>query len=240
VRSPAASVHLPAGTTLPTDGGARVTVRAWRGEGSYARVYQALLAPPGSTCALKIAKAELEESRARVERERAFLQPLRHPRLVRLLDAGRHDGLPFLVLEWLDGETAADLLHSRRRVPLRQAAELTEGVAEALAYLHEMGLAHGDLRLQNVIVVPKRGPVLTDPGTIPGADPPSPAADVRAAACLFHLLVTGDDPTKGGLRLLPGAGYNKLAVELWEKAQADSTPTAAELLAMTRALRRAL
>ncbi len=229
-----APARLRPGTTLRTGTGATVTVRSWRGEGSYARVYQASLA--GAACALKLPKTEVEGAVERVAGERDVLSRLRHPQVVRLLDSGTHEGTPFLLLEWLDGETLHDLVQSRRRLPLRHALESLERVLEGLEAVHGLGLVHGDIRPQNIICVPGRGAVLTDPGAGPGF---TREDDLRAAGDLLHLMLTGEAPA-GPPRLSTAVGYSRGAVQLWELTRSASPPSAGELLAQARRLRASL
>lgn len=233
--------RLAPGTRLTADTGRDLTVCSWRGEGSYARVYRAEYGPGGGPCAVKVAKPEVPEAEARLRHEGRVLAELRHPRVVALLDTGRHGSALLLVLEWLEGDTLLDLVASRRRLPLRQSLEILEAVCEGLAALHQRGQVHGDLRPQNVILTPDRGAVLTDPGAaIDAAVPASVEGDIRAAGSLFHHLLTGADPQHGGPRLAPGAGYNRSAVHLWETTAAAAPPGAAALLTEVRRLRTSL
>lgn len=239
--SSAAHTRLQPGAVLATEGGHTVRVRSWRGEGSYARVYQAVYSRTGGPCALKLAKAEIPEAGARLESERGVLTGLSHPRIVALLDWGPHPDTvhapPFLVLEWLEGETLWDVIAARRRLPLRQTVDILEGVCDALACIHSRGLAHGDIRPQNVLVLPGRGAVLTDPGA---EGRPLPADDTRAVGGLLHHMLTGEPPAAGRPGLGSGAGYNRAAVQLWQRTQAEQPPAMADLLAEVRRLRQTL
>jgi serine/threonine protein kinase len=227
---------LQTGARLPTDTAYEVVVRGWRGEGSYARVYLAQYSRTGDACAVKLPKPEIPDAAARLDGERGLLARARHPHLVELLDSGRWAGAPFLVLEWLEGETLLDVVTARRRLPLRRALELLEPLCDVIAYLHGLGLAHGDLRPQNVIVTGSRGSVLTDPGP---PDPAPPAQDVRGLGGLLHRMVTGEDSARGP-RLTVAAGHNRGVAQLWEASQAAQPPSAAEMLAKVRMLRATL
>jgi serine/threonine protein kinase len=244
--------HFQPGIRLVTDLGRAVAVHSWRGEGSYARVYRGdYNARP---CALKLAKREILEAGIRLEGEREVLARVHSPHVVALLDAGRYGDIPFLVLEWLEGETLLDLVKSRRRLPLRQALEILEAVCSGLCDLHSQGVAHGDVRPENVIVVPGRGAVLTDPGAAlgtgqPGAglsNPTGPpglsvfSGDIRAVGTVLHRMLTGEEPGGEPTRLTAAAGYNRAAVQLWEHTRASQCPDAGALLAQVRHLRRSL
>lgn len=227
--------RLTPGATLTTLSGAVVTIHSWRGEGSYANVYRALLGPSRRACALKVPKAEIPDAALYLEREREVLARLRHPHVVCLLDAAEWSERPVSVLEWLDGETLRELLAARKRLPLRQTLDLLTGIADGLAHIHGRGLVHGDVREQNVLVLKERGAVLTDPLGTGDA-----AADVRTAGALLHRMLTGEHPSPGALRLTPAAGYNPSIVRLWEQTQADPPLPAAALLEQARRLRAAI
>jgi serine/threonine protein kinase len=238
ISSPA---RIAQGVSLTTDTGNRVLIRAWRGEGSYARVYQAVYSRTGGLCALKMAKPEIHEGVQRLSSEREALLAVHDPHVVALLDWGRHGDVPYLVLEWLEGETVYDLVGSRRRLPLRQSLEILEGVCAGLAAIHLQGMAHGDIRAQNVLLVDGRGAVLTDPGVSAGADlHPGQTEDIRSVGALLHRMLAGEDPSPGRVRLTAGTAYSRAVVDLWERTQASRPPAASELVTEVRRLRLTL
>ncbi len=235
------------GTVLTTENGQQVQVANWQGEGSFAHVFRAQYNRTAGPCALKIAKPEIPDATHRLIAQRDTLAGIRHPAVVTLLDWGAYNSTPFLVLEWLEGDTLHDVLASRRRLPLRQSLDILECILDGLTGLHAAGRYHGDVRCSNMLLVPGRGAVLTDPGSPEGFDRDaaahdtgaSPASDVAAAGRILHRLLTGEDPGPEP-RLHPRAGYNPRAVELWQQTQDPNPPTAEHLLAQTRALRTSL
>lgn len=235
------------GVLLPTEGGHHVQVAIWQGEGSYAHVFRAQYGRTSGPCALKVCKAEIPGAAPRLLAQREALAGIRHPHVVALLDWGHYDSTPFLVLEWLEGDTLLDRLTARRRLPLVQALEIMESVFDGLAGLHAAGRYHGDVRCSNLILVPGRGAVLADPGSPAGIEADSAAQDTGAsAACdimaagrILHRALTGEDPGTNP-RLASGAGFNRKAVELWRQTQHAEPPAAAQLLAEVRALRASL
>jgi serine/threonine protein kinase len=223
--------HIRPGLMLETETGQRLRVEAWRGEGSYARVYHAVSLPENEPGALKVAKPEIPEAAARLAYERAILSAVRHPRVVRLLSAGRAYGSPFLLLEWLDGESLRDLVAARRRLPLKSSLELFAAACEAVAALHDAALVHGDIRPENLIVLPQRGAVLTDPGPpLDSSQPPStPADDLHRLGDLLYLMLTGRPAETHYPPLSAAGGFNRSAVALWEATRVPSTLNAHEL-----------
>jgi serine/threonine protein kinase len=235
-------LRIQPGVLLLSDRSERVEVGSWHGEGSYARVYRATLPDGKGPCALKIAKPEISDSAEWLAEEQRVLEAVRHPHLVELLGAGHAEASPFLVLEWLEGEALHDLVRARRRLPVRQALEILEPLTAATAAIHARGMAHGDVRAQNVLVVPRRGAVLIDPG--PGA----PALlgdslacrDVRCLGELLHLMVTGAPPSPDRAVLATTNGFSRAVVELWTRTQSAAVPGAAELQQQVGRVRGAL
>jgi serine/threonine protein kinase len=231
------AVRIAGGSVLTTRAGEPVFVRGGQAEGSFARVYRGAYGRDGMPCGVKAPKPEVARSGELLELQGDLLQAVTSPHLVRLWDRGESEGTGFLVLEWLDGDTLADEIARRRRVALRQALAWLERVAEATAAIHAHRWPHGDLRPENVMLVPGRGAVVIDPhalalGNVP---PPSIPADLQALAGVFHTMVTGE-PVGRGCRFNAAAGYNRPAVALFEHLRSGKL-SAAELAEETRRLR---
>jgi len=227
---------------LATETGQRLRVDAWRGEGSYARVYRATQLPEEAAGALKVAKREEPEAVPRLTHERRILAAVEHPRLVRLLGAGCAYDAPFLLLEWLEGDTVHDLVKARRRLPLRQSLEHFIAACEAVAAIHDAAHVHGDVRAENILVVPGRGAVLTDPGLPPVNSPDEPGrpTDIRCLGELMHLMLTGRTAGSQPVALSTAGGFNRGVVALWESSTRPDTITARDLGRTASRLLRAL
>lgn len=234
--------RIQPGASLRSERGEAVHVGPWRGEGSYARVYRATLPGAASECALKVAKPEIPDSSHWLQEERRVLEEVQHAHLVKLLGAGSSDAGPFLLLEWLEGEALLDVVRARRRLPMRQALEILDALTAATAAIHARGLAHGDIRPQNVLVVPKRGAVLIDPGPgepiAPGES--LPQRDVRRLGELLHLMLTGALPAPNHAALAAANGFSRVVVELWNRTQAPEPAAAGELHQQVSRLRSSL
>ena len=100
--------------------------------------------------------------RSRFEREAKAISSLNHPHICTLFDIGRENGIDYLVLEYLEGQTLTDKLASE---PLGQVELLRYGIeiADALEQAHRQGLVHRDLKPQNIIIT-KNGAKLLDFG----------------------------------------------------------------------------
>jgi serine/threonine protein kinase len=93
-----------------------------------------------------------EDMRRLFEREARATAQLVHPNIVTLLHVGEHDGHPYLVLELLSGETLAARLARRGRLPVEEALNILDSVLAALAFAHEHGMLHRDLKPNNVFI----------------------------------------------------------------------------------------
>ncbi|MFJ4584265.1 serine/threonine-protein kinase [Streptomyces echinatus] len=95
--------------------------------------------------------------------EAMILARLQHPGLVTVHDAGRHNGLPYLVMELIDGPTLKNRIHTCPLSPGDTAA-LGADLAQALAHAHEAGIVHRDVKPSNIILDMSGRPHLTDFG----------------------------------------------------------------------------
>ena len=87
----------------------------------------------------------------RFEREARAVSKLNHPHICALYDVGLQDGVQFIVMERLDGETLARRL-TRGALPLDQVLRYTIEIADALAHAHHQGVVHRDLKPANVML----------------------------------------------------------------------------------------
>jgi serine/threonine protein kinase len=89
---------------------------------------------------------------ARFEREEEIGIRLDHPYILRFVPVEGHRSRPYIVTEYLSGYTLAHLLNSVRPMPEKDAIKLASRVCEALAYMHEHGVIHRDLKPQNIMI----------------------------------------------------------------------------------------
>lgn len=139
----------------------RYAVRGLLGKGGMARVYLAEDRRTRQPVAVKILNRDI--ARDRVARER-FLREIEvaasigHPSVVQVLDAGeRPDGSPFIVLEFLDGESLGDLLRREGVMEAAVAVPLLAQAASGLAAAHKAGIVHRDIKPDNLYLLGARG-----------------------------------------------------------------------------------
>ncbi|TVR02941.1 MAG: hypothetical protein EA398_06835 [Deltaproteobacteria bacterium] len=142
--------------------GGKYIVEKVLGEGGYAWVYQARHAAVDRLrYAVKVLKEEHagnEDARKRFLREAETAAALRSRHIVQVQDVGRtDDGLPFIVMELIQGQPLEDMLKERRTMSPREVGEITRDVLEALTEAHQLGIVHRDLKPANVFMVVERG-----------------------------------------------------------------------------------
>ena len=97
---------------------------------------------------------EDDEAFSRFRREAQLLSRLHHPNVVQVVDFNVTDtGIPYLVMEYLEGENLAKVLYRCGRLPPAQAVALVRQLASALNAAHAIGVVHRDLKPENVVVV---------------------------------------------------------------------------------------
>src|SRR3954462_7779645 len=139
------------GTTI--DGRYWITGRVARG--GMATVYTAVDDRLERTVALKIIHPSQATNVHFVDRftdEAKTIARLTHPNVVAVYDQGRHQGLPYLVMEFVQGSTLRDLLTQCRRLNPVEALAILEQMLAAIAAAHRAGLVHRDVKPENVLV----------------------------------------------------------------------------------------
>src|ERR1700680_4117510 len=106
--------------------------------------------------------ADSPELRERFEREARTIASLNHPHICTLYDIGHQDGIDFLVMEYLEGETLAQRL-VKGPLPLEQVLQYSIEIADALDKAHRKGVTHRDLKPGNIMLT-KTGTKLLDFG----------------------------------------------------------------------------
>src|SRR2546430_14997243 len=120
-----------------------------------ATVYTAVDERLERTVALKIIHPGQRRDPNFLERftdEAKTIARLTHPNVVAVYDQGTHDGLPYLIMEYVRGRTLRELLADRRRLPPNEALAILEQMLAAVAAAHRAGLVHRDIKPENVLV----------------------------------------------------------------------------------------
>ena len=126
------------------------------GKGQMAGVYRAVH-NLGQTVALKILPASKAKNPAilsRFEREARLLTVIDHPNVIRAFQLGEANGISFIVMEYVDGETLEEVLARRKKLPVTEAVRLLHQALSGLQHLHEKRLVHRDMKPSNLMLTP--------------------------------------------------------------------------------------
>ena len=176
--------------------------------------------------ALALSSDQGSDFRERFYREARAAGALAHPGIVPVFDVGEHEGLPFLVMEFISGKTLADAVKKGERMTLDRVCEIGQKIAEALGYAHQHGVVHRDIKPANILLTSKEAhgierPKITDFGvaklaaghtTLTGQILGTPAfmppeqftgapidgrADIFSLGVVLYWMATGEQPFPG-------------------------------------------
>ncbi len=117
-----------------------------------------------------ISEADRQETRDRVLREARAAGKLIHPGIVTLFDVGEAEGMLYLAMEHVQGETLDHFTKPGRLLPVKEVTEMVAGIAEALEYAHDVGIVHRDIKPANLMRVAENKAKIMDFGLARAAE----------------------------------------------------------------------
>ncbi|MBB1512611.1 PASTA domain-containing protein [Tessaracoccus sp. MC1627] len=193
--------------------------------GGMATVYRARDLRLSRAVAVKVMRSDLgedDEFAAKFDREARSAAVLSHPAVVSVFDQGTSQGQPYIVMEFIDGETLRRVISREAPLPPERALEIFEQVAAALAAAHEAGVVHRDIKPENVMITTRGqvkvadfglarqvgSPQMTATGVLVGTasylppelvthSRPDSRSDIYSAGVVLFEMLTGRKPHTG-------------------------------------------
>jgi len=147
--------------TIPTTIG-RYEIIDELGHGAMGSVFRARDRAMDRVVALKtilsaaLASAQGDEYRERFYREARAVGAPAHPGIVPVFDVGEHEGVPYPVMEFVDGQTLTDAMKRGQRASLDRVCEIGRQIAGALGYAHRNGVVHRDIKPANILLTSRQ------------------------------------------------------------------------------------
>ena len=154
-------------TVIGTLIGGRFRLEEEVGSGGMSTVYRAFDPTLERHVAIKLMHRDISNDADQLERfrrEARAVAQLNHPHVVTVIDAGEDDGNPFIVFEYVEGETLKDRIRRLGRLPVAEAVAYAVEIARALECAHSHMLVHRDVKPQNVLIDPDGRAKVTDFG----------------------------------------------------------------------------
>jgi serine/threonine protein kinase len=142
-------------------------IQAHLAQGGMSDIYRAFDMVKRSEVAIKIPDQSMIGDPAqyeRFQRELEVLNTLNHPAILHGLGSGKYNRIPYLVTEFVNGQSLRAMLDSGGPMPPEQALPLIRKIADGMAYCHQNSVIHRDLKPENILMTPEGQPVIMDFG----------------------------------------------------------------------------
>lgn len=183
------------------------------GEGGTSVVYRAA-GPTHGTVAFKVLRDKLRQDKtalARFTREANFGKRVTHPNVIRTIETGQVEGIPYLVIEWAGGELLENYAKKNAPMPRDEVANVIMQIADAVGAAHQSGIVHRDLKPDNAMYDHATGMVkLLDFGIAAATDTSQDERLTRAGYFVGTLMYVAPEALSGAL-VTPAADQYSLA-----------------------------
>src|SRR3954449_11606356 len=145
----------------------RYRLDAQIGTGGMSTVHRAFDTTLERTVAVKLMHRHIASDSDQLERfrrEARAVAQLNHPHIVTVIDAGEDDGRPYIVFEYVEGETLKERIRRFGRLPVAEAIDYSFEIGRALSAAHAERIVHRDVKPQNVLIDPEGRAKVTDFG----------------------------------------------------------------------------
>src|SRR5919108_560097 len=152
---------------IGTEIGGRFRLDEKIGSGGMSTVYRAFDPTLERWVAIKLMHRDISTDADQLERfrrEARAVARLNHPHIVTVIDAGEDDGAPYIVFEYVSGETVKDRIRRQGRLPVAEAVAYAIEIGRGLSCAHSHRLVHRDVKPQNVLIDPEGRAKVTDFG----------------------------------------------------------------------------
>lgn len=213
------------GEVEPTTRGPEILADRYRldaqvGAGGMSTVYRAFDTTLERTVAIKSMLRQVAEDSQQLERfrrEARAVAQLNHPHIVQVIDVGEHNGSPFIVFEYVAGETLKARIRRLGRLPVTEALAYAIEIARALQAAHDKGIVHRDVKPQNVLIDEDGRAKVTDFGIARTLEEDGLTADGRVLGTTDYV-----SPEQAlGKRVGPQSDLYSLGIVLFEMLTGD-------------------
>jgi serine/threonine protein kinase len=186
------------------------------GQGGMASVFKAYHPALDRFVAIKVLHPAFKEEPnflSRFQREARVVARLEHPHIVPVYDFAEHDGQPYLVMKYIEGETLKSRLN-QGPLSKQEALEIVDAVGSALTYAHKRGVLHRDVKPSNILLSPDGSIFLADFGLARMAE--AGASTLSKDVMLGTPQYISPEQAKGNIELREGTDVYSFGVVLYE------------------------
>ncbi|MBI5028914.1 MAG: serine/threonine protein kinase [Chloroflexi bacterium] len=244
----------------------RYQIQAHLAKGGMSDIYRAFDLVNKREVALKVPDPGMIGDPAqyeRFQRELEVMKTLSHPAILHGLGSGKYNRMPYLVTEFVHGQSLRELIETRAPLPIDQAIDITLKIADGMAHCHDNGVIHRDLKPENIFITANGQPVIMDFGlaltksahrvtysnlsaTMGTPDYMAPEqvegkrgdarTDVYALGTILYEMLAGKTPFTGDNNLAVMATHLNGTAPRLDRVQSNVTPQVAAIVA--RSLQR--